>query len=112
MTERPTQKALELAYDLADDRLRLIEQREIEERDGAEEAQLKLAMTILTHQIQDSMEDQLRLIMEDCITEVREYFGDGCRLVEDSETIIMNQIEIMRNRILEVINLHKENKNE
>ena len=107
MNKGPTQKALELAYDLTYDRRCLVEQQGIKKRDFAEEAQLKLAMTILTHQIQDSMEDRLRLIMEDFISEVREYLGDGCKLVEDSETIIMNQIEIMRNGILEVINLNK-----
>ena len=70
MSRSDKEIALDTAIELTENRLRLIEIRDIVERDGIEEARLKMTLKVLHNAWKAHKEDRIEAILDDGINKI------------------------------------------
>ena len=70
MSRSDKEIALDTAIELAEGRLHLIKMRDIEERDGVEEAKLKMTLKVLHNAWKAHKEDRIEAILDDGINKI------------------------------------------
>lgn len=70
MSRSDKEIALDTAIELTESRLRLIENRDVVERDGIEEARLKMTLKVLHNAWKAHKEDRIEAILDDGINKI------------------------------------------
>ena len=70
MSRSDKEIALDTAIELTENRLRLIENRDVVERDGIEEARLKMTLKVLHNAWKAHKEDRIEAILDDGINKI------------------------------------------
>ena len=70
MSRSEKEIALDTAIELAEGRLHLIKMRDIEERDGVEEAKLKMTLKVLHNAWKAHKEDRIASILDDGVNKI------------------------------------------
>ena len=70
MSRSDKEIALDTAIELTENRLRLIEIRDVVERDGIEEARLKMTLKVLHNAWKAHKEDRIEAILDDGINKI------------------------------------------